>query len=116
MAFFQNKVAAKLNGVEMINKLIKLAEHLDRSGYHKEADFLDSIISEAAKKKKKKKKGKKKKKSSGKRTPTKPALWERAKAEAKKRFDVYPSAYANGWAAKWYKGKGGGWRGKKPIK
>ena len=97
----------------MIKKLIILADSLDRSGHHKEADYLDMIISEAAKKKSKKKKSKKK---SGKRTPTKPALWERAKAEAKKRFDVYPSAYANGWAAKWYKGKGGGWRGKKPIK
>ncbi len=94
----------------MIKKLIILADSLDRSGHHKEADYLDTIISESAKK------SKKKKKSSGKRTPTKPALWERAKAEAKKRFDVYPSAYANGWAAKWYKGKGGGWRGKKPVK
>jgi len=102
----------------MIKKLIILADSLDRSGHHKEADYLDMIISEAAKKKTKKKKTKKKKskKKSGKRTPTKPALWERAKAEAKKRFDVYPSAYANGWAAKWYKGKGGGWRGKKPVK
>lgn len=45
--------------------------------------------------------------------PTNPKLWSRAKAEAKKRFDVYPSAYANGWAAKWYKERGGGWRTKK---
>lgn len=45
--------------------------------------------------------------------PTNPGLWSRAKAEAKKRFDVYPSAYANGWAAKWYKARGGGWRSKK---
>lgn len=42
--------------------------------------------------------------------PTKPALWARAKALAKKKFDVYPSAYANGWAAKWYKKRGGGWK------
>lgn len=42
--------------------------------------------------------------------PTNPSLWSRAKAEAKKKFDVYPSAYANAWAAKWYKKKGGGWR------
>ncbi len=42
--------------------------------------------------------------------PTNPALWSRAKALAKKKFDVYPSAYANGWAAKYYKSKGGGWR------
>ena len=42
--------------------------------------------------------------------PTNPELWARAKALAKQKFDVYPSAYANGWAAKWYKSKGGGWR------
>jgi len=42
--------------------------------------------------------------------PTNPKLWSRAKALAKSKFDVYPSAYANGWAAKWYKGKGGGWK------
>ena len=43
-------------------------------------------------------------------TPTNPGLWSRAKALARSKFDVYPSAYANGWAAKWYKGKGGGWK------
>jgi hypothetical protein len=43
--------------------------------------------------------------------PKNPALWSRAKSEAKKKFDVYPSAYANAWAAKWYKSKGGGWTG-----
>jgi hypothetical protein len=43
-------------------------------------------------------------------TPTNPKLWARAKSLAKSKFDVYPSAYANGWAAKWYRGKGGGWR------
>lgn len=42
--------------------------------------------------------------------PTDKELWSRAKTEAKKKFDVYPSAYANAWAAKWYKEKGGGWR------
>lgn len=47
---------------------------------------------------------------SGGNKPTNPALWSRAKALARSKFDVYPSAYANGWAAKWYKGKGGGWR------
>ena len=43
--------------------------------------------------------------------PTNPSLWSRIKGEAKRKFDVYPSAYANGWAAKWYKSKGGGWKG-----
>lgn len=42
--------------------------------------------------------------------PNNPALWSRAKSLAKKKFDVYPSAYANGWAAKYYKSKGGTWR------
>ena len=42
--------------------------------------------------------------------PTNPSLWARAKSLARSKFDVYPSAYANGWAAKWYKGKGGSWK------
>ncbi len=44
--------------------------------------------------------------------PTNPALWSQAKSKARAKFDVYPSAYANAWAAKWYKGKGGGWKKK----
>ncbi len=42
--------------------------------------------------------------------PTDPAKWAASKAAAKRKFDVYPSAYANGWAAKNYKSKGGGWK------
>jgi len=42
--------------------------------------------------------------------PTDPAKWAASKAKAKAKFDVYPSAYANGFAAKDYKAKGGGWR------
>jgi len=42
--------------------------------------------------------------------PTNPELWSKAIAQAKSKFDVYPSAYANGWASKWYKSKGGGWK------
>jgi len=49
----------------------------------------------------------------GENVPTNPSLWSRAKAEAKRKFKVYPSAYANAWAAKEYKSKGGGWRKKK---
>jgi hypothetical protein len=47
---------------------------------------------------------------SGGNVPTNPELWSRAKAAAKSKYDVYPSAYANGFAAKWYKSHGGGWR------
>ena len=43
-------------------------------------------------------------------TPTNPSLYSRVKSEAKKKFDVYPSAYANAWAAKKYKAAGGGWK------
>ena len=42
--------------------------------------------------------------------PTSPELWSKAKSLARSKFDVYPSAYANGWASKWYKSKGGGWK------
>ena len=42
--------------------------------------------------------------------PTNSKLWSRAKALARSKFDVYPSAYANAWAAKWYKKHGGGWK------
>ena len=42
--------------------------------------------------------------------PTNPKLWSKFKSQAKSKFDVYPSAYANGWAAKQYKKAGGGWK------
>lgn len=58
-------------------------------------------------------KKKKKKSKTRKNEPTNPALWGRAKAAARSKFDVYPSAYANAWAAKWYKKRGGKWRKKK---
>ena len=32
--------------------------------------------------------------------PNKPDLWSKAIAAAKKKFKVYPSAYANAWASK----------------
>ena len=45
--------------------------------------------------------------------PNNPKLWAAKKAQAKAKFDVYPSAYANGWAAKQYKAAGGTWRSAK---
>jgi len=45
--------------------------------------------------------------------PTNPSKWSYYKSQAKKKFDVYPSAYANGWAAKKYKAAGGGWKKEK---
>ena len=43
-------------------------------------------------------------------SPTNPSKWAYYKSQAKKKFDVYPSAYANAWAAKKYKAAGGGWK------
>ena len=43
--------------------------------------------------------------------PNNPSLWSKVKSEAKNKFDVYPSAYANAWAAKTYKARGGTWSG-----
>ena len=42
--------------------------------------------------------------------PTNPALYSRVKAEAKRKFDVYPSAYANAWLVRTYKKRGGGYK------
>tara|TARA_A100000171_G_scaffold21280_1_gene19759 strand:+ start:480 stop:656 length:177 start_codon:yes stop_codon:yes gene_type:complete len=47
--------------------------------------------------------------------PTNPKLYARVKAEAKRKFDVYPSAYANAWLVRTYKSRGGKYSGKKPT-
>ena len=45
-----------------------------------------------------------------KKSPALAKLSASCKAAARRKFDVYPSAYANGWAAKKYKAAGGGWK------
>jgi hypothetical protein len=42
--------------------------------------------------------------------PKNPKQWNSCISQAKQKFDVYPSAYANAWAAKCYKSKGGKWK------
>ena len=42
--------------------------------------------------------------------PTNKALYARVKAEARRKFKVYPSAYANGWLVRTYKSRGGRYR------
>ena len=52
----------------------------------------------------------KKKKTASKKTkaiPTNPKLYAQVKAETKRKFDVYPSAYANAYLVRTYKKKGG---------
>lgn len=111
--------AAVALGLLPISMLLEGEEGLDDEGYLEEAKedsrLLDEVFEEInkgeVKKNASKKKGKKKD-----RTPTKPQLWENAKAWAKRKYDVWPSAYAVGAALKRYKEKGGGWRGPKPVK
>jgi|TARA_R100001460_G_scaffold47054_2_gene84817 hypothetical protein len=54
-----------------------------------------------------KKGGSKVKKSGAK--PSNPKLYASVKAEAKRKFKVYPSAYANAWLVRTYKKRGGGY-------
>ena len=42
--------------------------------------------------------------------PTNPRLYARVKAQARQKFDKYPSAYANAWLVREYKKRGGGYR------
>ena len=46
-------------------------------------------------------------------TPTDKKLYNKIKSQAKKKFKVWPSAYASGWLVKEYKRKGGKYSGKK---
>ncbi len=43
--------------------------------------------------------------------PTNPKLYAKVKAEAKKKYKVWPSAYASSWLVKEYKKRGGGYKG-----
>ena len=49
-------------------------------------------------------------------TPLNIALYNKIKSEAKQKFDVYPSIYANAWLVKEYKKKGGTYSGQKNSK
>jgi hypothetical protein len=40
-------------------------------------------------------------------TPKNKKLYNQVTAEAKRKFDVWPSAYASGWVVKTYKARGG---------
>ena len=42
--------------------------------------------------------------------PTNKKLYARVKAATKRKFAVYPSAYANAWLVRTYKKRGGGYK------
>ena len=50
--------------------------------------------------------------------PVNKTLYSRVKSEAKRKFKVYPSAYANAWLVREYKKRGGTYRteAKKRVK
>ena len=91
---------------DILNRLHKIASILEMNSNEELAAELHDVFLKVSAKKKKKKK-------SGRNVPNNPSLWSSCKAQAKAKFDVYPSAYANGWAAKQYKSKGGTWRKEK---
>ena len=80
-----------------------VASQLEDAGFVVEANALSDVFVKIAAKKKKKK-------SSGKNVPNNPSLWASCQAEAKRKFEIFPSAYANGFASRRYKEKGGTWR------
>jgi hypothetical protein len=103
------------NKEDIQNKYESLEEYMASEEFEDDATKLmykfdsvehvdEAVIREALDEAKKKKKGKKKP------VPTSPEKWSRAKAKARSKFDVYPSAYANAYASKEYKKMGGGWR------
>lgn len=94
--------------------MIRIAQIVEHSiweyeqGNHKLAEAMLNYALKLAKKKKSPKY-----KGTSKNVPTNMALYNRVKSEAKKKFDVWPSAYSSAWVVKTYRARGGGYRTKK---
>jgi hypothetical protein len=80
---------------EILNKLHKIAMLFENNGNEQIANELHNVFVKLSAKKKKRNK------------PNDPALYSRCKSEIKRKFDVYPSAYANMSLVKLYKSRGG---------
>jgi len=87
----------------IMNNLHKIASELENNNLFRQAAIVNDVFEKLAAKKKKKK-------SSGKNVPNDPSLWASCQAEAKRKFEIFPSAYANAFASRRYKEKGGTWR------
>jgi len=79
---------------EILNKLHKIAMAFEDNGNEELANELHDVFLKLSAKKKRNK-------------PNDPALYSRCKSQIKKKFDVYPSAYANMSLVKLYKSRGG---------
>jgi hypothetical protein len=88
---------------DLLLKLNNIAVQLEEAGFVVEADACHDVFIKVAAKKKKSKKN----------VPTNPELYAKCKSEIKSKFDVYPSAYANGYAVQVCKGTKPGLDGKK---
>lgn len=97
-------------GKNLAKNIMKLAEMM---GLEKEHDYIQGHIDTIEKVVKEKGLQERVMELTEENVPTDPSKWSYYKSQAKKKFDVYPSAYANAWAAKQYKDAGGGWRTKK---
>jgi hypothetical protein len=86
----------------ILDELNEILNYMDEQGLVKESSELHDVFVKLA--------AKKKKKSSGKNVPNDPALYSRCKSEIKKKFKIYPSAYANLSLVKLYKSRGGTYR------
>jgi|TARA_R100000479_G_C6235280_1_gene146715 hypothetical protein len=93
-------MAIKKNAKKTVKKVVKGLRKASRT-HAKQAKSLSALKLKKGGSATKKKKGA---------TPTNPSLYARVKAEAKKKFKVYPSAYANAWLVRTYKKRGGGYR------
>ena len=80
---------------EILSKLHKIAMLFENDGNEQIANELHNVFVKLSAKKKKRNK------------PNDPALYSRCKSEIKRKFDVYPSAYANMALVKLYKSRGG---------
>ena len=80
---------------DILNKLHKIAMAFEDNGNEELANELHNVFLKLSAKKKKRNK------------PNDPALYSRCKSEIKRKFDVYPSAYANMALVKLYKSRGG---------
>ena len=85
----------------LLNRLHKIAMFFEDNNNEIVADQLHEVFVKLSKKKKKK---------SGKNVPNDPELYARCKAETKKKFKTWPSAYGSMALAKLYKSRGGTYR------
>ena len=89
----------------------KVSQALKKNSPTSSAVHVDTIMGGSKKKKKKRSKIMVDDvEKASKNVPTNKELYARVKAEAKQKFDVYPSAYANAWLVREYKSRGGKYR------